>query len=235
VISLLRIEFSPEQISAELRKNNRFSISHETIYKYIIKDKKRGGCLYMHLRGKTKRHRKRCSINEYRGIMPHKRNISTRPAGAENRSRLGHWEGDTVIGAGRHHGLVTLTERKTGFAVIIKIKAKTSAEINRALRMAIRRHPKRFKTITFDNGSEFHGYEDIEARFPVTCYFANPYHSWERGSNENMNGLIRQYLPKKMSMENVTQEDCDRIADQLNSRPRKRYGFVSPKELFYAN
>jgi IS30 family transposase len=130
---------------------------------------------------------------------------------------------------------VTLVERKTGFVVIVKVRAKTVVEINRACFKALRRHGRRIKTITFDNGSEFHGYKLIEAKFPVICYFANPYHSWERGSNENLNGLIRQYIPKKTCMRTLGQAHCDWIANQLNSRPRKRHGFRSPKELFYGN
>lgn len=234
VIGLLERKYSPEQISGILQRENQFSISHETIYQYIIKDQKRGGELYKHLRIRTRRHRKRNRKHHYRCVLLDKRRISTRPISAENRSRIGHWEGDTVLGLGRRYSLVTLIERKTGFAVIMKVKARTTKEINRACSTAIRRHREKFKTVTFDNGPEFHGYKKIEAKFPITCYFANPYHSWERGSNENLNGLIRQYIPKGVSMKNIDQRYCDRIADELNSRPRKRYGFRSPKELFYA-
>ena len=142
-------------------------------------------------------------------------------------------EGDTVIGADRHHCIVTLVERKTGFVVIVKVRSRTALEVNKACYKAIKRHRSKFKTITFDNGSEFHSYKDIEAKFPVICYFANPYHSWERGTNENLNGLVRQYLPKKTCMSKLKQIHCDWIANELNSRPRKRHGFKSPKELFY--
>jgi IS30 family transposase len=105
--------------------------------------------------------------------------------------------------------------------------------VNTACLVAIREHESKFKTITFDNGTEFHGYKKLEEAFPVICYFARPYHSWERGTNENTNGLIRQYLPKRSSMEHVTQEDCDRIAHKINTRPRKRLGFRTPYELYY--
>ena len=233
IVILLEQKLSPEQIAATIKGRGQFSISHETIYKYILADKKKGGSLYKNLRIKPKRHRKRGARHQNRGILPEKRNISTRPASAESRKSIGHWEGDTVIGADRHHCIVTLVERKTGFVVIVKVKAKTVAEINRACFKALRKHGRKIKTITFDNGPEFHGYKLIESKFPVICYFANPYHSWERGSNENLNGLIRQYLPKGTCMRSLGQPHCDRIANQLNSRPRKRHGFKTPKELFY--
>jgi IS30 family transposase len=159
--------------------------------------------------------------------------IQERPVEIENRTSIGHWEGDTVIGADRHHCIVTLVERSTGFVIIKKIQARTVEEVNSACIKAIKEHGKNFKTITFDNGTEFHGYKAIEEKFPVTCYFANPYHSWERGTNENINGLIRQYIPKKSCMKGITQADCDRIAYKLNTRPRKRYGFKTPYELYY--
>ena len=234
VINLIRRNYSPEQISGILEREKNFKISHETIYKYIIQDKRRGGDLHEHLRIKTRRHRKRTGSHQKRGILLDKRHISTRPISAEKRSWIGHWEGDTVIGADRHHCIVTLVERKTGFAIIKKVQAKTSCEINRVCIEAIQKYLWRFRTITFDNGTEFHGYKEIEEKVQIKCYFATPYHSWERGSNENLNGLIRQYIPKGSCMRKITQVDCDWIADELNSRPRKRHGYRSPKELFYA-
>lgn len=234
VKTLLERKLSPEQAASEIKRVDDFSISHETIYKYVYQDRRHGGKLYEQLRRRPKKRKKRGAKYQPRAVFADRKNISERPEAAERRSRIGHWEGDTVYGADRHHSLVTLVERKTGQAIIKKIKARTIEETNRAVLEAIREHPWKFRTITFDNGFEFMGYKEIEEKTRVRCYFANPYHSWERGSVENLNGLIRQYLPKGMCLRNVTQSDCDRIAEELNSRPRKRHGFKTPKELFYA-
>ena len=129
--------------------------------------------------------------------------------------------------------MVTLLERKTGYLMIGKLPNKTAASLNKKVLCLIKRDPGGFNTITSDNETEFHQYKKIEAETNVKFYFANPYHSWERGSNENANGLIRQYLPKTASMENLTQQQCNRIADKLNQRPRKRYGFKTPEEIYY--
>ena len=234
VRELIERKHSPEQAAAEIKELENFSISHETIYKYVYQDRRHGGKLYEQLRRRPKKRKKRGAKYLPRAVFADRKNISERPEAAERRSRIGHWEGDTVYGADRHHSLVTLVERKTGQAIIKKIKARTIEETNRAVIEAIREHPWKFRTITFDNGFEFMGYKGIEEKTRVRCYFANSYHSWERGSVENLNGLIRQYLPKGMCLRNVTQSDCDRIAEELNSRPRKRHGFKTPKELFYA-
>ncbi|WP_319476731.1 IS30 family transposase [Marispirochaeta aestuarii] len=230
----LRRDWSPEQIVDHLKRFHTFTMSHETIYQYLLWDKKHGGLLYKHLRIITKRVRKRYGSRDFRGILPGKRHISTRPAAVETREELGHWEGDTVIGKDRYHCILTLVERKSGFVIIKKLRSRTVKEVTAAAIRSIRTHHKLFKTITFDNGVEFHGYKKIEEVFPVICYFATPYHSWERGSNENANGLIRQYIPKKTSMKNLTQYKCDWIAKRLNTRPRKRLGFKTPEEVFNA-
>ena len=233
VLYLIRQDYSPEQVSDTIKAFFGFSMSHETMYQYLLYDKKKGGSLYKHLRIVPKRRRKRYNSHDSRGRLAGKRMIQERPLEIDNRTSIGHWEGDTVIGADRHHCIVTLVERSTGFVIIKKIHARTVEEVNNACIKAIKEHGKNFKTITFDNGTEFHGYKTIEEKFPVTCYFANPYHSWERGTNENTNGLIRQYIPKKSCMKAISQADCDRIAYKLNTRPRKRYGFKTPYELYY--
>ena len=150
----------------------------------------------------------------------------------ELRQEVGHWEGDTVVGKDLRHSILTLVERATGLTVIRKLKARNARETNKALRAVIKKHGARMKTITFDNGTEFHDYEAIEKEFSVDCYFATPYHSWERGTNENTNGLIRQYLPKGICMRNLSQAKCDWIARELNTRPRERYGFKTPEEMY---
>ena len=194
---MIKDDYSPEQVSFIVKTYFGFSISHETIYLYLLYDKKRGGTLYKHLRIVPKRRRKRYNSHDSRGRLQGKRMIEERPQEIEYRTSIGHWEGDTVIGSDRHHCIVTLVERKTGFLIIKKIKARTIEEVNKACIDAIGEHEKHFKTITFDNGTEFHGYKKLEEAYSVTCYFATPYHSWERGTNENTNGLIRQYIPKR--------------------------------------
>lgn len=231
VRSLLRRKLSPEQISGALRRFGLLSISHETIYRYVWDDLSRGGTLHKHLRQARKQRRKRYGSNDSRGRLAGKRPITARPPGAENRSRTGHWEIDTVIGIDRHC-ILTIVERKTGFVQIAKLKARTKEEVWNGLNRLIRRYPTRYKTITADNGCEFHGYRDIEAAHSLRFFFAKPYHSWERGTNENTNGLIRQYLPKRTSMKHLTQSRCDWIADQLNNRPRKRLEYCTPEEIF---
>jgi IS30 family transposase len=137
---------------------------------------------------------------------------------------------DTVSGARTKHCIVTLVERATGCLLIAKLADHTKTELNRHVIRLIREQRRLFKTITVDNGTEFHGYEEIERATGVTTYFATPYHSWERGTNENTNGLIRQYLPKRQSMMNLTQSRCRQIACILNNRPRKRFAFRTPLE-----
>lgn len=227
-------KWSPEQVSAHLKKHTSFSISHETIYQYILRDKKRGGTLYSHLRIMPKQRRKRYNSKDSRGILRGKRHITTRPAEVETRRVRGHWEGDTVTGPDRFHSILTLVERKSGFVIIKKVANRTAALVTAAILEAIKEHGRRFKTITFDNGGEFHDYAAIEAAHPVTCYFATPYHSWERGTNENTNGLIRQYLKRGLTMKNVTQADCDFIAHELNTRPRKRHDYETPQKVYYS-
>jgi IS30 family transposase len=235
VIDLLKQDLSPEQISGSLRLRGSFTVSHETIYQYIYDDERHGGTLFKRLRIVTKTHRKRYRSRDSRGILPGKRHISERPPEVETRLQLGHWEGDTMIGSDLHHGILTLVERKSGFAIIKKLRSRTTASVTQAALDAIREHRAAFKTITFDNGTEFHGYKMLEQHFPLKCYFATPYHSWERGSNENLNGLIRQYIPKRASMVAVTQVYCDAVAHRLNTRPRKRHGFRHPQEIYYGN
>jgi IS30 family transposase len=235
VAKLLRRRFSAEQISGVCNKTGALSISHETIYRHIRWDKKAGGDLWQYTRIMSKFGRKRYRSHDSRGVLPGKRPIGDRPVEVELRQRIGHWEGDTVMGRDLRHCVLTLVERKTGYAIVKKLKARKMDEVTRAATRAIRRHCGKFKTITLDNGTEFHDYARLEQRFPLKVYFATPYHSWERGSNENFNGLLRQYLPKGSCMRAVTQARCNQIADDLNNRPRKRHGFSTPAELYHRN
>jgi IS30 family transposase len=155
--------------------------------------------------------------------------IDSRPEAIELRQEVGHWEGDTVMGAsGERACLLTLVERATGYAVVIRLPHRTVRAVNRAVIETIQHDGLPFKTITWDNGTEFHGYRQIEAATGIRCFFAYPHHPWERGSNENFNGLLRQYFRKGRSLSGKRQADCDRAVFKLNTRPRKRYGFQTP-------
>jgi transposase, IS30 family len=232
VEALLRQQWSPQQISWRLRLRGQLRISHETIYRHVRLDRRLGGRLWRELRIVAKFGRKRRGSAATRGRQSGKRHISERPAHVEHRLELGHWEGDTVMGADQRHCVLTLVERKTGYVLIRKLAARTKEQVNQAMQAAIRKLRSWFKTITLDNGTEFHGYEDVERCFRgLKFYFATPYHSWERGTNENTNGLIRQYLPKGSCMSDLTQTECDEIARRLNTRPRKRLNYQTPIEV----
>ncbi len=234
VKSLIRDKWSPEQVSGILRKIGRLSISHETIYRFVWEDRAQGGDLSKHLRCTRKKRRKRYGRYDSRGRLAGKRHISERPASVERRQAVGHWEIDTVMGVGNNHCIVTLVERATGYTLIGKLASRTMGELARRTIQLMEKHPGKFRTITADNGTEFHSYKAIEKATGVKFYFATPHHAWERGTNENTNGLIRQYLPKRTSLALVNQCDCTRIAKRLNTRPRKRYDYQTPEERFYA-
>jgi IS30 family transposase len=225
----MRQKFSPEQIAGRLGVLGVLNISHEAIYLYVWRNKLRGGQLWRDLRQPFKR-RKRYRTTENRGWAKGKRHISERPGIVESRSEPGHWEMDTILGSDDQHCVVSLVERATGTVLIGKLRRRNVASLNARVVDLISTHRDLFRTITADNGTEFHGFADIERSTGVPIYFANPYHSWERGTNENTNGLIRQYLPKRTSMRTLTQTACDTIARALNNRPRKRYGFQTPLE-----
>jgi transposase, IS30 family len=231
----LRLDWSPEQVAGFLRVESICSISHETIYVYVWHDKTQGGDLWQHLRQAGKKRRKRYGRYDSRGRLAGKRHISERPPEVEGRLQTGHWEIDTVMGT--EHGrnsVLTLVERATGYTVMGKLDRHCAASAAARCIELVGRHVGRVATITADNGTEFHGYRQIEDATGVEFYFATPHHSWERGTNENTNGLIRQYLPKRTSLAHITQEDCDAVAARLNARPRKRLGFKTPEECYAA-
>ena len=233
VQALLREDWSPEQVAGWLRRWGLLAISHETIYRYIWADLQAGGTLHRHLRGARKQCRKRYGHYDSRGRLAGKRPITARPAAAEARTEVGHWEGDTMLGAGQAGPCVlSLVERKTGYLALGKLGRRTGAEVNRRARQLIQAQPHPVRMITVDNGTEFHGYAALERRTPARFYFATPHHAWERGTNENTNGLLRQYRPKRQSMAHLTQYDCNRIARKLNRRPRKRLGYRTPEECY---
>lgn len=196
VEELLCRRWSPEQVAGHLARQGLLSISYETIYRHVWRDNKRGGLLSTHLRGARKRRRKRYGSYDSRGRLAGKRLIAERPPEVEVREEVGHWEIDTEMGTGSTNCIVTLVERKTGLVPIGKLSDRTKESFNRRVIRLIRRRPVAFATVTADNGTELHRYRRIEERTGAVFYFARPHHSWERGSNENANGLIRQYLPK---------------------------------------
>jgi transposase, IS30 family len=229
---LLRRQWSPEQVAGHLRRTGRLLISHETIYRHVWRDKEQGGGLYTHLRGARKRRRKRYGAYDSRGRLAGKRLISERRPEVEARGRVGHWEADTVTGSGSKDCVATLVERKSGLLLIGKLADRTARSPSRRAVSLMRSSGARFETVTADNGTESHDYQRVERLTSAAFYFARPYHSWERGGNENANGLIRQYLPKGMSMAGLSQHQCNAIARKLNTRPRKRLGFRTPLECF---
>ena len=231
--ALLRRKWSPQQIAGRRRLFKLPSMSKETIYRFVRRDRRVGGQLWRELRIVSKFGRKRRGSPATRGRLIGKRHIDERPESVRRRRRIGHWEGDTVMGSDLRHCVLTLVERVTGKVLIMKLSARNKEQAAQALIQAIARIGRRkIRTITLDNGTEFHDYERVEQATTVKFYFATPYHSWERGTNENTNGLIRQYLPKGMCLKHLTQAECDRIAEELNTRPRKRLGFKTPNEVF---
>lgn len=229
----LRELWSPEQIAGRLRYDDRLRISHETIYRHIWADKRAGGSLHTYLRGSPKQCRKRYGHYDSRGRLAGKRPIGERPAIVDTRGRLGDWEVDTIVGPeGNRHCVLSLVERQTGYLVLGKLRARTVAQVNRRAIPLLRRQPHPVHTLTCDNGTEFHGYAALEAATTAQVYFATPHHAWERGTNENTNGLVRQYIPKRTSMASLTQRDCNAIARALNQRPRKRLGYRTPEECY---
>jgi IS30 family transposase len=232
VVRLLQRKWSPAQIVGRRRALREPTMSKETIYRHVWHDRRSGGQIWRNLRILSKFARKHRGSPATRGRLVGKRHISERPAHVQRRRQLGHWEGDTVMGADQRHCLLTLVERVSGYVVIRKLSARNKEQAAAALSQAIRQLNGRIRTITLDNGTEFHDYARVEQAHPVKFYFATPYHSWERGTNENTNGLIRQYLPKGMCMRHIDQAHCNRIAAELNNRPRLRLGFKTPSEVF---
>jgi len=233
VYARLREYWSPEQIAGRFRLERGLRISHETIYRHIWADKRAGGMLHTYLRGGRKQRRKRYGRYDNRGRLANKRPITARPAVVDTRGRIGNWEADTILGAdASRHCVLSMVERKTGYLVLGKLSARTTAAVNRRAIPLLRQQAHPVRTLTCDNGTEFHGYTALEAATPVRCYFATPHHAWERGTNENTNGLVRQYLPKRMDLADLTQRDCRTIARALNQRPRKRLGYRTPEECY---
>ncbi len=228
----LKIGWSPVQISGHLKRHGNQSVSHESIYKYIWKDKRSGGILYKLLRRKGKKYNKRAKQNAGRGMIPNRVDISLRPDIVEDKTRLGDWELDTIIGA-RHKGaIVSMVERSSKLTKLVKVPRKTADLVARALCKRLKPIESFVYTLTADNGKEFSFHESVSTELSAGFYFATPYHSWERGLNEHTNGLVREYFPKSTNFLEVTEEQVLEVENLLNNRPRKILGFETPLERF---
>lgn len=232
ITPLIEEKWSPEQISGRLKALDKPSVSHETIYRFVSADKAAGGALYKHLRHQAKPYRKRYGKNDYRGTIPNRVDISERPAIVAEKTRLGDWEADTVIGKGHQGVLVTLTERVSKLNLVIPILRKEAELTKEAIIGALKPFAAWVHTITFDNGREFCRHTEIAQALGCETYFAKPYHSWERGLNENHNGLLRQYFPKNQPLNQVTQDEANKALAGLNHRPRKNLNYKTPWEVF---
>lgn len=230
---LIEKDWSPEQISGRLKADDySVSIHHETIYQYILSDKQQGGELYKHLRHQKKTYRKRYGSAHTRNGIINRVDIDHRPAVANERKRVGDWEGDTIIGKNHKGAIVTLDERKSKLRLAMPTGGKKANHVKEAIIKLFRPIKDFVKTITFDNGKEFAYHEEIAKEIECDAYFAKPYHSWERGQNENANGLLRQYFPKSMELVEVTKKQVCNAVHKLNSRPRKCLNYKTPYEVF---
>ena len=232
ISTCLYYDWSPEQIAGRLKSMGLMSLHHETIYNYILLDKKQGGKLYTHLRHQNKRYRKRYGSSGNRSGIPNRKDIDERPAEVNHRKRVGDWEADTIIGNQHQGAIVTLDERKTKLRLAAPLPGKRATNVAQAIILLLKPLKKFVKTITFDNGKEFAQHEAIADATECETFFAKPYHSWERGQNENANGLLRQYFPKKMKLTNISRSQVMAAIDRLNNRPRKCLDYKTPYEVF---
>ena len=229
---LVRNDWSPEQISGWLSRKFQIMVSHESIYQFILKNKRQGGDLYLHLRCKKER-RKRYGSANYRGRIPDRISIDQRPAIVEKRARVGDWELDTIIGKGHKQAIVSLTERKSRLALIAKVKHKSAELVSQSVQRLLVPIASKVFTLTSDNGKDFARHQEISTDLQADFYFAHPYSCWERGLKENTNGLIRQYFPKKHDFTTITEKTLSMVMNKLNNRPRKCLGFKTPNEVFF--
>lgn len=228
----LKKKWSPEQIAGRLKLEGIY-ISYESIYKHIWADKKAGGILYKHLRHAGKKYNKRSSGKAGRGCIPNRVDITERPAIVEKKSRLGDWEGDTIIGANQQGAILSLVDRSSKFTLLAKLNNKCADEVVVATDACFDKLAVPIvHTITYDNGKEFSAHEKISSLIDAKCYFATPYHSWERGLNEHTNGLVRQYLPKGTEFTTVAASVIQKIENALNDRPRKILRYMTPREMY---
>jgi len=235
ITTYLKQDWSPEQIAGRLKKDDVISLHHETIYNFILADKKAGGELYQHLRHQKKTYRKRYGSAHNRTGIPNRVDIDDRPEAANKRSCIGHWEADTIIGKGHQGAIVTMDDRLSKLRLAAPLDGKKASGVKAAVIKLLKPIKELVHTITFDNGKEFASHGKIAKELDCKTYFAKPYHSWERGQNENANGLLRQYFPKAMSLLEVTTKEVLEAIHKLNNRPKKCLGFKTPYEVFEEN
>lgn len=238
VVEQLRQKWSPEQISGRLQQlyptDEQMRVSYETIYQFVYADKTSGGDLYKHLRQAHRKRRRRTGKRGLRGTIRNRVSIEERPAIVERKERCGDWEGDTVFGKGHTHPIATFTERKTQFLTGATMPDKKATSLNDAAQRAFANIPDApIHTLAVDNGKEFAAHEELAGTLKTDIYFARPYTATDRGLNESINGLLRQYLPKGACFKNLTDKHLNRIIDKLNNRPRKKLGYRTPKEAFF--
>lgn len=224
-------KWSPDQISGRLKGEGIASVSYEAIYQHIWKDKRSGGTLFKHLRHHGKKYNKRSSGKAGRGCIPNRVDIDERPAIVEQKTRIGDWEGDTIIGVKHQGAIVSYVDRCSKFTFLKKIERKTAELVTQGTIETLGQEGLPVYTITYDNGMEFADHGSIATALQTSCYFAKPYHSWERGLNEHTNGLVRQYLPKKTDFTQVSDQEVQLIAEKLNNRPRKILNYRTPLEV----
>jgi len=229
---LLRQDWSPEQITGWLKREKQPPVSHECIYLYVYAEKRRGGTLHCHLRSQKKQ-RKRYGGYIRRGQIPNRTSIDKRPKIVASKGRFGDWEVDTIVGARHKGGILSAVERKSKLVRFRKLATKGAAEMKDNTIEVLAPLAAQVHTITVDNGKEFCDHELIAAGLQARIYFAHAYASWERGLNENTNGLVRQYFPKKYDFARITDEELQRVEDLLNNRPRKTLGYRTPNEVFF--
>ena len=225
--------WSPEQISGRMALEDLRPVSHETIYRYIYHNKRSGGNLYKYLRHKNKKYTKRSATYRSRGQIKNRIPIEFRPKVVEDKSRVGDWEVDTIIGKNHHQAIVTLVDRNSKFTLMKKVEAKQARVVTDAIVHLLKPIEAHTLTITSDNGKEFSYHEEIAKTLDTDFYFANPYQSWQRGLNEHTNGLIREYFPKKTEFKYITDEQIVEVQNRLNRRPRKILGYKTPAEVFF--
>jgi IS30 family transposase len=231
---LTQDQWSPDQISGWLKRQGRAFVSCERIYQHIWKDKKNGGELWRHLRHSAKKYNRRKGKNSGRGLIPGRVDIAERPAIAQEKRRIGDWEGDAIVDRSLKRAILTHVDRKSKYAKLAILRDRSAASVQKACDASLLPIAHKIETITYDNGKEFAGHAQIAARLGAQIYFAKPYHAWERGLNEHTNGLIRQYFPKGSDFSTLTPADVQRVEDKLNARPRKVLGYKTPSEVFFA-
>jgi len=229
---LLRQQWSPEQISGRLKLERHRTVSHERIYLYVYADKRRGGLLHCHLRSQKKQ-RKRYGGYVRRGQIPNRIGIEQRPAIVARKRRFGDWEADTIIGAKHQGAILSLVERKSKLTRLHKLQTKAASEVKDRTIALLAPLADRVHTITVDNGKEFVLHEETAAALQARIYFSHPYAAWERGLNENTNGLVRQYFPKKHDFTAITNREVKQVEQRLNDRPRKTLGYRTPNEVCF--